>query len=625
MRRYILIATLLFSLCVSGVYAQTNHYYKVTPEGTTTGTVRIAAAQSELAACVHANWCNTAEAGCTLATSRRVKLQNAFQTPISSVPTYVIMCTGTGTGQICTSGDPVADMKIYGRDNSAGRGATLTNASGVRVSNPLPAGTSIEGIEWEDNSGPGSVRRFSFINYFDQAITQKNTDSSSPKIGSQVFTASANCRSISWPVPPGSDPPRTGCSDPTANGCTDPYGIIFDNATLEPVAGARVTLYRERDDKKFTLYEPCEKTGCNLTNPQTVGADGLYNLVVPAGTYRMEVSPPIMTDQAKLNTVARRVYSDIYHGDSFVEAGVIVHLDIPVTADQSAMKAQQSKLMTYSYTIDRPTSSILFEGRASHPLTTVESYTYLTSNTTPNPLPVREVSIDTQQADTGGVFTIKLPLASIPTSESFGLLKLTKKNIADLASSGRKTGLTTVSAEDVSYITLNPIPEKIEGYLTDKSGTPLKNMRVDILLPYADTPYLSTTTDSTGFLQIPGSYLPSEPFVLSSPTTSTTWTTSEFLAGNTRFYEQDPRELTRPLTIVGDGHVATEELSQKEQVQMREQIESSQSKLPQKVPQRDGDSVTTTLMLVRYIIITILLIILLMGVMLHTMRARRRE
>ena len=629
MKRCVFIVALLFLLSVKSIYAQTNPYYKVTPEGTSTGTVRIVPAQSEYSACVHANWCNTTEAGCTLATSRRVKLQNAFQTPISGVPTYVIMCTGTGAGQLCTSGDPVADMKIYGRDNSSGRGATLTNANGVRVPNPLPVGTSIDGIEWEDNSGPGSVRRFSFINYFDQAITQKNTDSYSPKIGSQVFTASGICRSISWPVPPpppGSEPPRTGCSDPTANGCTDPYGIIFDNATLEPVAGAKVTLYRERDDKKFTLYEPCEKTGCNLTNPQTVGADGLYNLVVPAGTYRMEVSPPILADRAKLHASVHRVYSDIYHGDPFVEAGVIVHLDIPVTADQATISSQQSKLMIYSYTIDRPTSTILFEGRASHPLTTVSSYTYLTTNTTANPLPARDTSIDTQQADTGGVFTIKLPLASIPSGESFGLLKLTKKNMADLASSGRKTGLTTVSAPDDSYITLNPIPEKIEGYLTDKSGTPLKNTRVDILLPYADTPYLSTTTDTTGFLQIPGSYLPPEPFTLNAPDTHTTWTTSEFLAGNGGFYEGEPRELTRPLTVLGRGNVILDTLPQNEQARVKEHITHEADKSAPLV-QKDATATVTQLentsKIVRYLIIVVLLLLLLIGVLIYTLRKQR--
>ncbi len=633
MKKTVLALIMLFSLEINGAYAQANPYYKVTPEGSISGSVRIVAAQSELSACVHANWCNTAEAGCTLTTARRVKLQNAFQSHLSSVPTYVIMCTGTGNGQICTSGDAAADMRIYGRDNSAGRGATLTDARGVRVSNPLPAGTSIDGIEWEDNSGPGSVRRFSFINYFDQAITQKNTDSSSPKIGSQVFTVSGSCRSISWPVPPpppGSEPPRTGCSDPTANGCTDPYGIVFDNATLEPVAGAKVTLFRERDDKKFTLYEPCEKTGCNLTNPQVVGPDGLYSMVVPAGTYRMEVSSPILADHSKLNPATRRIYSDIYHGDSFVEAGVIVHLDIPVIADQAAIKAQKSTLMTYSYTIDKPTSTILFEGRASHPLTTVSSYTYLTSTgaSNPHPLPVRDTSIDTQQADTGGVFVIRLPSASIPTGESFGLLKLDKRNISDLASSGRKTGLTTVSAEDTPYITLDPIPEKIEGYLYDSDNRPLTHTKVDILLPYATTPYLSTTTDATGFLQIPGSYLPSEPFTLKSPDTNTTWTTKDFLASNGGFYEEDPKELMRPLRVVGDGSVAIDSLPKNEQEQVKQRIygEPPNADTVKRNEMLSQKSVTTNSnMLMTYLIIAVLLLIVLIGVMIYVVRKQNQH
>jgi hypothetical protein len=339
----------------------------------------------------------------------------------------------------------------------------------------------------------------------------------------------------------------------------------------------------------------------------------------------MEVSPPILADRAKLHASAHRVYSDIYHGDPFVEAGVIVHLDIPVTADLATISSQQSKLMTYSYTIDRPTSTILFEGRASHPLTTVSSYTYLTTNTAANPLPVRDASIDTQQADTGGVFTIKLPLASIPSGESFGLLKLEKRNLSDLASSGRKTGLTTVSASDDSYITLNPIPEKIEGYLTDKAGNPLKNTRVDILLPYADTPYLSTTTDSSGFLQIPGSYLPSEPFTLNAPDTHTTWTTSEFLAGNTGFYEGEGKALVRPLSIVNEVTNSTtsgvmEKQARKTQITPPTTTQNMLNTTTQAVEQGKR------MVLMRYLIfILVLMVLLILFVLMYLRQRTARE
>ena len=105
-------------ITVGSVHAQSNPYYKVTPEGSSSGSVRITAAQNEFAACVHATWCNRVDAGCTITTPRRVRLQTAFQRHMSTVPTYVIMCTGTGNGQICTSGDSTADMKIYGRDNA---------------------------------------------------------------------------------------------------------------------------------------------------------------------------------------------------------------------------------------------------------------------------------------------------------------------------------------------------------------------------------------------------------------------------------------------------------------------------------------------------------------------------
>ncbi len=517
MKQFKLLLFVVSALAFStAAHAQSNPYYKVVQ---TDGnkSVRIVPAQAEHSACIHA----------TLSGTTTAVLSEAFDRPISTLPTYMVMCYGTGMGRSCTTGTKDGDLKLYGRDNSG-------SVRSPDFTNPLPPGTNITGLTWV--APPHVTARFSFINFLDQAIVQGNTNNNSLKIGSQVFAPSSNCRSIA----------------------TDPYGVVFDNTSLEPVAGAEVRLLRQREKGEFTLYDKSEKVSGNLINPQVVDADGLFNFVVDPGTYKLEISNlPVVSDTTKHNPKASRVYTDLYHGESFVEDGVIKHFNVPVVANPATIAAQKSTLMAYSYTIDRPTNTILFEGRASHPLTTVESYTYLTSNTTPNPLPVREVSIDTQQADTGGVFTIKLPLASIPTGESFGLLKLIKKNIADLASSGRKTGLTTVSAEDTSYITLNPIPEKIEGYLTDKSGTPLKNTRVDVLLPYADTPYLSTTTDSTGFLQIPGSYLPSEPFTLKSPDTHTTWTTSEFLAGNTGFYEGEGKELVKPLSIITEAANST--------------------------------------------------------------------
>ena len=574
----ILICFVVF-ISVKTAHAQTNPYFKVVPTNDTKS-VRIVPAQAEYAACVHAKL-----TGITTAV-----LSTAFERPISTLPTYLVMCYGTGTGRTCSTGTTEGDMKLYGRDNSAGVKAPFTN--------PLPPGTPIDGITW---SAPAHVvARFAFINFLDQAIVQGNTDSNSLKIGSQVFTPSSNCRSIA----------------------TDPYGVVFDNASLEPVAGAEVRLLRQREKGEFTLYDKSEKVSGNLINPQVVDADGLFNYVVDPGTYKLEISNlPVVSDTANHNPKASRVYTDLYHGESFVEDGVIKHFNIPVIANPATIAAQQSKLMVYSYTIDRPTSTILFEGRASHPLTTVSSYTYLTSNTTPNPLPVREASIDTQQADTGGVFTIKLPLASIPSGESFGLLKLTKKNMADLASSGRKTGLTTVSAPDDSYITLNPIPEKIEGYLTDKSGTPLKNMRVDILLPYADTPYLSTTTDTTGFLQIPGSYLPPEPFTLNAPDTHTTWTTTEFLAGNTSFYEAEGKALVRPLTV------ATEVTNTTTSGVMEKQARKTQI-TPPTTTQNTSNTATQaaeqgkTTVLVRYLIFIVVLMVLLILFVLMYLRQR---
>jgi hypothetical protein len=517
---------------------------------------------------------------------------------------------GTGNGKVCSSGNAEADRVIYGHANNVG-------ATGSTPTNPLPPGTPVDGLLW---SAPAHVQiQLVFINFIDRPATQVQPDRSSLKIGSQVFTPFGKCKTVG----------------------TDPYGLVFDNTTLEPVLGAQVTLLKEREDKSFSIMQPCEKVACNLTNPQTVGADGLYSFVVPPGVYKMQTDIPLITDSTKLHPKAGDIYKDIYHGGSFLEDGSIVHLDIPVDADQAKIKAHAPKLMAYIYTVDKATDSLILEGRVSHPFTTVSAYTFKTTDAgqvLPQPAHPDQPEEKTT-TDKAGVFKITIKQAALAgKGESFGLLKLEKKPPA-LAKRALGATLVTAAEADELHTTLllPPIPQKIEGFLTTSAGNPLPHTTVQIMLPYSQRAYTTAITSDTGFLQIPGDYLPSEPFTLYLPQHEITHTTGAFIASNASWYAEESVKLVDTSVVLTTTSSAslTPQTSYTSPSSLLHTPRISHTQaypaplhtpiVPHDTQGTNMQVVQETTTIVRYLIITLLLLILLVGCVVYVKKRKNTE
>ena len=70
----------------------------------------------------------------------------------------------------------------------------------------------------------------------------------------------------------------------------DPFGIVFDSRSNAPVAGARVTLVDAATGAPARVFKRDNSPAPNVI---TTGADGRFSfLIVPAGSYRIEVLPP---------------------------------------------------------------------------------------------------------------------------------------------------------------------------------------------------------------------------------------------------------------------------------------------------------------------------------------------
>ncbi|XAE57413.1 hypothetical protein OH491_04135 [Termitidicoccus mucosus] len=121
----------------------------------------------------------------------------------------------------------------------------------------------------------------------------------------------------------------------------DPAGVIYDSRTNQPLAGATVTLIDVTgvNGAPGGLARVHDEDGATAVSAtQVTGADGLFRYpIVPAGTYRLEITPP--ADYAFPSVIpffaqpaGRRIHVDGSYGGSFpvdLSDGT-VFLDVPL-------------------------------------------------------------------------------------------------------------------------------------------------------------------------------------------------------------------------------------------------------------------------------------------------------
>lgn len=359
---------------------------------------------------------------------------------------------------------------------------------------------------------------------------------------------------LDFPLPTATTTPTPTPPPGIVTNCTivyfDPEGRVFDAVSLEPIAGAKVSLLKKYVKNEFGVK--CSKANndpakCEfrkaieselgisdpfITDASTPGTatgrygffvdnDSYYKLNVSAANYTFPV-----TDIAKVNPKYRmtddagvQMYSEIYPaqtGDEVYQEKLVVHRDIPLMPNKAEGYTTPLKVInSFEYTNDN--GEWVAQGELTHPLSTVRVYARTLDGK-------KGTLIRTVRADRNGRYLIKINQNSIAPN-MLGILEY------------EKPAVTTTPSTDTTRVTsrqVEPMPTYLEGFAYDETGKIIANARVGLYVSMFKTPYYETVTYSDGSFRIPTDYLPKlMPFTIkfTDPTgKENTVKTSAFLA-----------------------------------------------------------------------------------------------
>lgn len=490
--------------------------------------------------CLQAVRCDQANANCSPenANVHRVKLTARTDVkPLPNASTYLIECVSVPNTnkQFCTTGKATSDVAVYRQDNSTGPLAQSVQyrfeglfASDGRTVAPNPVTTNNAGeigtLEWQSVSTTTTGHKFLAYNRYIPRDT--GGQAGGQQQGTFNFEVAAkNCVTINW----------------------DPYGVVFDSQSLEPVPGTEVTLYKVDADGRTTIVSNI--LGGNIINPQRTTEDGGFSFVVPDDTYRVGVVTPgyqFPNIAAKLNANYTKVYSDIYRGEDIVQSGRIVHKDIPTDSDMVGGRTYRLKWSLFQET-EKATGKIVIDGTVSHPLTKVTVISQKLDPTDPQGIrKIRTGEVAKVQADKKGIFSITIDPTKLTPTETLDV-EFTKVDLAHGIVS-RIFNFFQVFAQETSTVSLEVIPNYIEGVAYDVKNNPLPNATVGVYLTFSENPYYQVKSDSKGFFKINSANLPSMPYRLrydSAVGNRTTIAPAQFLAQNVKYLTENKVEVNK--------------------------------------------------------------------------------
>jgi len=514
--------------------------------------------------CLSSEVCSKADSKCSGVgvLGHRAKLTTkAGDLPAKDAATTVFVCIATEQGNVCTSGDSQLDLRTVGYDGVAKlKTSTATggyefqglflkdgktpvnnaeikaNAGGklsapveqtqtrkiisevLAVAAPADKYQVVEPMEWQDYTPKGIARKWLALNLMDPVKLQVGTGGQQQ--GTFTFEgAMGRCAAIAW----------------------DPYGIVFDSQSLEPVKNATVTLVRKRITGQYSLVTGDDVP--SILNPIVTSEDGSFSFFVPDGTYKLQVSAvdyvfPYST--AKLNSGAKKIYSDLYRGEDIVQKGKIQHRDIPVDS-LSTPKTSPVKLISYFPLLDKGTNSYIIQGKVSHPLARVSLYGKK-GNANGKDGFVRTRLLAAESADKTGQFEIIYDLNNLEINEMVGDLEVVKVTLATGTTNVKGVGTET----DVATLTLDPILNNLEGYAYDVNGQVMPKATVGVYLKFSKNPAFETKADDKGFYRISSEYLPPMAYDIrytSAGGVSNTVSTAKFIAQNASYFQSKKTNL----------------------------------------------------------------------------------
>ncbi len=440
------------------------------------------------------------------------KKTNQFPPPGTDV--YIVECIATDAGDKCTTGVANTDQFLFRNTNDLTYLKSQYKYELQNVSPAMPVKSTTDGkiptVSWTSEVHPTTGHRFFGVSIIPELMANQQY-SPGLKLTTFYFTnASEECGSLRW----------------------DPYGRVFDSKSLEPINNVVVTLYEKTGDILKVVALP------GVINPQYTLQDGFFNFVVPDGTYVLKPqisSHTFPNTPSFLNPNYTKAYSDIYRGEDIVQAGTIQHRDIPIDPVGAPYQAPV-KIMDYSIVLNKVYAKYEISGEVSHPLSTIKAYNgtkYITQVT----------------ASKFGRFDITIPSESVNPSDDIRLeaikTDLTYAGLPPTHQEFLPTLFTklmpVVQAAIGNSISMQPIPNQLEGYAYDSAGQPVGKATVTIYLVSSKRPFTQVTADSGGYFKIPSQYLPPLPYVIEirSPNgTTNVMTTSQFAKANEKFINE---------------------------------------------------------------------------------------
>ena len=446
-------------------------------------------------------------------------------------------------------------------------GPTYTSSYGKVDATAIISGTQ---------SGSGRYVFYGIVENVEKMIVSGDEKSQQQETIINFEDTEENCVSISWA---NVDPPpaSTDNSQRTGRNRGDPFGIVFDSRSLEPIKGAVVTIY---DSNK----KPLQLLG--LTNPQTTKEDGLFNFLVPEGTYYLNVNPPAgytFSADPNLHPNAELVYlsnngkSTIYKPNEPIDERIDTaeerkqgfanpeRRDIPLDPGNNTPVNNQPVLI--NYLTQRIGQNTQVSGKVSLPYTLVKAVqgSKVVAETYANQNGFYQLKIVNSNLVADEKINLELEKTSLTSDnlrqliEKIGtdsLSKLWQRVLSYLiAQAQRVINYGIVNAQTATTIAIDPILSHIEGYAYDSAGKIVPNATVNIILQNSKQPIYSTRANHSGYFTVASKYLPPIPYSIEivSPTgLKTTKTTTSFAKENKEYLTKNNIRLT-----VNDKTVAT--------------------------------------------------------------------
>ncbi len=508
--------------------------------------------------CLNSVQCSDPGANCAtgpnVVAGHRAKLTTkAGDLPKPNVQTTVFVCIGTNQGSFCTSGEGTLDQQLLGYNgvnklnqlvgyefqglynsvgqkidpstvyaNNAGKlsirsgGGGGSSGLGMQIVPPIYAAAYnppykyqlAEPLQMQDRTPAAHPRKWLALNLV--APTQVEMGVGGVQQGTFTFEgALSRCASINW----------------------DPYGIVFDSKSLEPVTGVSLNLLKKRSDGQYTMVTGND--AYSIMNPYLTQVDGEFSFYVPNGTYQIDVSAPNFTfpsNLTDLNPNYSKIYSDIYGGGDIVEKGAMQHRDIPIVSKTTPYYSN-IQVIGYFPVLDKSANTFIVDGRVSHPLAAINVYGKKPEGSGF----VRTRLLMTTSADKLGRFHIAYQLSKLQPTEMVGDIEFIKPDYTNL-----QVTPTPELTKNAVILTIDPIPNYLEGYAYGSDGKTLSDATVGLYLNGSSKAAYETTTDANGFYRVSSEYVPPMAFGIrytSSTGVSSPVKTSQFIAENAQYLD----------------------------------------------------------------------------------------